>query len=92
MLRHLLEVAVSLLSGYDIGLGTSNNEGVVVGALHIFPKQLLLGFYLFNTVFFSTRREKITIRFFIRAFWRLLKEKKKKIKTLRQWPAARSGV
>lgn len=56
MLRHLLEVAVSLLSGCDTGLDNSDNEGVVVGALHIFPKQLLPSFYLFNTVFFNKEK------------------------------------
>lgn len=52
-LRHLPEVAVSLLSGCDTGFDNSDNEGVVVGALHIFPKQTLLSFYLFNAVLFN---------------------------------------
>lgn len=65
MLRHLLEDAVSLLSGYDTGHGDNNNEGVVVGTLHSFSKQLLLSFYLFNTVFFNKERKKITIRFLL---------------------------
>lgn len=60
MLRHLPEVAVSLLSGCDTGLGDSDNEGVVVGALHIFPQQLLLSVYLFNTVLFNKEKKKIS--------------------------------
>lgn len=76
MLRHLLEVAVSLLSGYDIGLGNSDNEGVVVGAVHIFPKQLLPSFYLFNTVFFNKEKTDHD-QVFICAYRRLLKKKKR---------------
>lgn len=63
MLRHLPEVAVSLLSGCDTGLDNSDNEGVVVAALHISPKQLLLRFYLFNTALFNKEKKNIMIRF-----------------------------
>lgn len=72
MLRHLLEVAVSLLSGCDTGLDNSDNEGVVVGALHIFPKQLLPSFYLIQ--YFSIRTKQTTIRFLSE----VIKKKKKK--------------
>lgn len=75
MLSHLLEVAVSLLSGYDTGLGNSNNGGVVVGALHIFLKQLLLGFYLFNTVFFQQGEKRSLSGFFYPSLLEVIKKK-----------------